>query len=182
MVNEKYNNEEYQQQGIKGEKNFEITAKECGWSIIEATKNQDYLLHIDFIIEGFNKRFTVEVKAMKKISRSDDDYQDEWIWLELRGSNYTPGWIYGGHADLIAFEQSDCFILVDRKKLIKLISEKVDPMKRVDRPFKAHYKAYSRKDIGDLVTLVHRDDILDIMELRFEKPKSIIKKSEFNWK
>ena len=37
--------------------------------------------------------------------------QDEWHWIEVRGVA-DEGWLYNSHADMIAFETKNSWILV----------------------------------------------------------------------
>ena len=68
---------------------------------------------------------SVDVKIMKKTSRSDASAQDKWIWVEFNNVNGNDGWLYG-EADYIAFERQNNFTLVNRKELVKIAEELVD--------------------------------------------------------
>lgn len=168
-------NDEHQIRGIKSEIYFRISANNSGWNVTKSTKLQDYSMHIDFIIDNnMGEKYTVDVKSMKKIARKDDDFQDVWIWIELRGACKSIGWLYGGKSDLIAFEQKDCYILVNCIDLINFISKKVDKKNIVNSPYKAHYKIYSRKNVFDSITLIHRNDLINMMKFRFDKPNTLL--------
>jgi len=168
-MNKKFKNEPWQIQGEKAEKLFVTTCKKNGWDTIKTSYKNDFLNHFDFFIEGYNQKYKVEVKSRKKISRKDDIYQDDWIWLELKGKNFSPGWIYGSKADYVAFEMSDSFILCKIEDLKEIIKKKVDIYKKVKYPKYAKYKVYTRFNCGDLLTLIRSNDIMEIMSFQFLK-------------
>lgn len=168
-MNKKYKNEPWQIQGENAEKMFETTCKKNGWKTKKTLYKNDFFNHFDFYIEGYNQKYKVEVKAKKKISRKDESYQDKWIWLELKGKNFSPGWIYGSKADFIAFEMEDSFILCKLSDLKKIIEKKIDIYNKVNSPKYAKYKVYSRFGCGDLLSLIHSDDVIEIMSLQFLK-------------
>jgi hypothetical protein len=87
---------------------------------------------------------------MKRISRQDADVQDTWHWIELHGVRAKdPGWLYGGKADLLAFERRASFLLVRRTRLMELVEELVDFDHVVETPLDAKYAIYSRARRSD---------------------------------
>lgn len=155
--------------GDEGQKNFQAVAQGRGLITIPATRTQDMLEHWDFIFYRNGVPYKVDVKARKKMSRSDRDPQDKYIWIELHGVGpRNRGWLYGGSADLIAFERAFDFVLVRRLDLIKMVEELVT-RERVETPSEAVYKIYSRPNRSDLITLVETEKLFSLTNLVWKK-------------
>ena len=92
-----------------------------------------------------------------KALRRGEETQDEWHWLEIRGVR-DEGWIYGSHADIIAFETKKSWILVRPTSLIDYVQRFVEHT-FVDKPILAQYKLYQRHNRDDAITLVSTDDL-----------------------
>jgi hypothetical protein len=76
---------------------FKELAEAKGWKVTPANKQQDIHEHWDFFIEKDGEQSRVDVKAMKRIRRSDPYPQDKLVWIELHGvRDYDEGWLYGG--------------------------------------------------------------------------------------
>jgi hypothetical protein len=126
--------------------------------------------HIDYIIERDGKSRKVDVKSLKRIKRGDKQTQDEFLWIELHSvRENNKGWLYDGKADLIAFELSKCFRLVERLELIKLVKKLVDFEVKVTASKDALYKVYSRKSRPDLLTMIKSVDLLEIKYVDWKK-------------
>jgi len=133
------------QMGSDAERKFDKIAKMARIPVKQASMTEERK-HIDRIIEYKGKKIPVEIKSMKKISRQDVIPQDKYIWIELHGIHpQDRGWLYGGHAELIAFEISKGFIFVKRTDLINLVNRIVDFKARATSPQDAINKVYERR-------------------------------------
>jgi hypothetical protein len=115
--------------------------------------------HIDFILttsKGENLRY--EVKARKRVSRSDDQVNDDTVYLEFLNVRGDAGWLYG-KSNFIAFEREKDFVIVDRLKLVKMAETKCDLALKVSSPSQCLYKAYTRWGRHDLISRVMMLDI-----------------------
>jgi len=155
--------------GLKAEQKFKILAKKRGYEIVESKENQDINEHWDFELVKDNIRLKVDVKSMKKITRSDKKVQDKYAWIELHGvRKHDKGWLYGGKADLIAFETKKSFVLVKRTELIRSlegrISNKVvsSPKEALYKDENGKYKRYKRKNRYDELILLELDELRNI--------------------
>lgn len=157
-------------QGLQAEHLFAQIARAKGWEIYEPSSYQDINEHWDMEIRKGEESYKVDVKAMKRLNRSNSAPQDEWHWIELHGVRKNDeGWLYGGKADLIAFETKSSFIIVKREDLIKFIEDKVDFSTKVSSSYDAKYKIYQRKNRYDKLTLVKTDDLRKIKWNEWEK-------------
>lgn len=104
---------------------------------------------------------TIDVKARKKIRRSDAEPSQTMTWVELNTAKGQKGWLYG-KADLIAFELVHYWALCSRTELVELIDRKGIPVITAE-PTLYHY--YRRKDKLDLLVLVSIEDICSISKL-----------------
>lgn len=142
-------------------------AENRNYKIKKATKQEDCKDHFDYRFSKDGKELKIEVKAMKRVSRSQDSGQDEWIWVEFKNVQGNLGWLYG-KADYVAFELKDSFIFVDRNDLAKLSERICDLSDFVKSPFDAQRKAYRRKNRPDeLVSMIHIDDILKAENVKY---------------
>jgi hypothetical protein len=124
-----------------------------GWQQVEtATEHQDIFKHWDVKINGIR----YDVKAAKKINRSDSAPQYDYTWVELRNVKGLGGWLVG-EAEKIAFELQDEFLLVDRIALFELITTNLQAIVG-----KGPYERYQREDRSDLLTLVPVNDLRKI--------------------
>ena len=154
-------------EGNKAADLFVDAAVKKGYAVVRSSKWQDINEHWDYMIQKKYpsqkgvRAYKVEVKAMKRIEYQDREPQAELIWIELHGvRERDQGWL-NGKADLIAFEQSDHFIVVRRKKLKGLV-EYLASTKKVSRTSEALYCLYSRKGRNDQLTMIRNRDILKI--------------------
>jgi hypothetical protein len=131
---------------VLAEAYFEHLAQDRGWTISHATAAEDRT-GWDFLIARGDQQLKVDVKSMKRISRSDSFGQDRYIWIELSKGENSPGWIYKSAADVFAFETSEDFILVRKQDLVELVERVVDKsLVTVDRG-EAVNKVYQRKKL-----------------------------------
>lgn len=129
---------------------------------MEASKRDNMIRKIDrYVIDENGILKSVDVKIMKRTSRSDASAQDKWIWVEFNNVNGNDGWLYG-EADYIAFERKNNFTLVNRKELVKIAEELVDLEARVSSSKLARYKAYRRYGRSDLIAMMELDKIISM--------------------
>ena len=132
------------------EKKFEKAVKL--FSKVEySTKEEDIYEHWDVKMS-----IKVDVKAMKKINRSDESPNENVHYVELKNVHGKNGWLYGD-ADYFAFETEDYFIMVSKLKLQEFIANKCKTKELCKSP--ELYKLYSREGRMDLITLVKTIDL-----------------------
>lgn len=141
--------------GNVAEELFKKTAIENRFIYFPSTAYTDMKEHVDCVIYKCNEReYGVEIKGLKRISRSGEP-QDKQIWIELHGVNQgNDGWLFGGHADIIAFQTKTGFYLVKRTELIKLVNGLVNFNIIVDYPEQAQFCIYQRSGRLDKLTLI----------------------------
>ena len=100
-------------------------------------------------------KFKIDVKALKKINRKDDNKNENIHWIEIKGITGELGWLYG-QADFFAFETIDYWIVVEKNRLQNFIKDKTIK-EFVEVP--TLYKLYNRKDRQDVLTLVKTIDL-----------------------
>jgi hypothetical protein len=144
--------------GIKAEDRFVQMAEDRGLIATATSRKDNIFAHADFlVVEGPQDRgFMVDVKARKRITRGDQQAQDEEIWLELKNVRGNEGWVYS--EGFCAFEISGGFLLVPKFKLASLIQEKVSTQ-QVHTAKEALYNLYTRRGRQDLLTRVKFSDI-----------------------
>lgn len=152
--------------GNNAERYFVELAKERGIVVKEATKKQNIYEHWDYLLIKDNQEFKVDIKSMKRISRDDKSFQDEWFWIEFK-SVIGQGWIYG-KADFLVFERETEFWFISRKKLLKRALELVKK-EYVSSSSKAHYKLYTRSGRKDLISLMEYSKIKDLVVRKWKK-------------
>lgn len=166
----RYNKKDSLELGRRAEDAFARLAVKHGFKTRPATKEEDIDGHFDFVIERNGKSHKVDVKSLKRIKREDKELQAEFLWIELHSVRKdNKGWLYAGHADLIAFELTQSFRLVARLDLIALAEKLVDVEAKVSLPKDALYKVYSRKSRPDLLTMIKSEDLLGIKHVDWKK-------------
>lgn len=121
--------------------------KSLGRNVVESTKEENIFKHIDYYVDGI----TYDVKADK----------NSLIWVEMKNVNGKKGWLCS-EVQKIAFEIGNCFHIVDRAKLEKLVRQEITDMNIYDKP--DYKKMYSRKNTKDLITYFKYDDIKNLVE------------------
>lgn len=124
--------------------------------VVYSNAHQDMKEHWDVQVDGVK----FDVKAMKRISRSDSSPTNLYNFLELKNVRGNPGWLYG-KADAVAFETENKWILVKLKDLQELAATKVQKI-YVKKSKDSLYKLYRRFERLDLVTMVHSMDLVEI--------------------
>jgi hypothetical protein len=147
-----------------------------------ASAAQDIHEHWDYEIAKEGAVLKIDVKARKRISRSDLGAQDEWLWLEINSVRKEDrGWLYGSKSDLIAFERETDFLIVKTEDLRILVPQKLqlsgnanpknskEKYAWADSAPNAQYKLYQRKGRHDVLTLFRFSDLASIVWARWEK-------------
>lgn len=119
------------------------------------SKEQDMFEHWDIEVQGIK----FDVKALKKINRRDSDTTNLFNFLEIKNVRGNAGWVYG-EADAFAFETQNKWILVYKKDIQSLISEKVQK-EWVQKSSECLYKLYRRAGRKDCITMVHNMDLVE---------------------
>jgi hypothetical protein len=101
---------ECDERGRGAEQQFEALCRRRGWRWRKATASEDAQEHWDYLVQRSPREppERVEVKAEKKLKRSDREPNRTFTWLEWEGvprADGTPnaGWLKG-RADWIAFQ------------------------------------------------------------------------------
>lgn len=111
-----FDNRDSLELGENAQNKFKKMAETKGWTVTDASSQEDIDEHWDFLIKKDDKNTKVDVKAMKRINRNDANLQDEFTWIEIHGVRPNDeGWLYGGKADHLAFETKTGFIIVIRR-------------------------------------------------------------------
>lgn len=152
-------------QGTKIEHQFAKLMISNGFLIKKSTENQDMKDHYDLILTKDNIEYLVDVKAMKRLRRSDTFPNENIHYVELKNVLGQLGWLYG-KATHIAFELNDYFVMVDISDLQALIARKVKKV-LVSQP--TLYELYQREGRNDVITLVKTIDLMAIAYKVFHK-------------
>lgn len=150
--------------GDKAEKNFENIARFYKCEYEKSDKATDMKKHIDCFItkEGTKERIGVDVKAIKKTSRTGN-FDDSIQWIEFHNTFGGKGWLYSD-AHIIAFQFEGGFYLVNRISLVdycETLLEDAPIFHKKGRfdpiPF---YHSYTRARSKDLIMKVKMKDVL----------------------
>ena len=146
------------QTGLGAEQLFDQIAASKHLEVKNAKRRDNIQKHIDKYVTDDVGTWSVDIKARKKTRRSDNNAQDDWIWIEFQNVRGNTGWLYG-EADCIAFETQDNFVIVKKDSLIKYVEGAVDMGKSVKYSGEAKYKTYRRAGRNDLLTMVELSEI-----------------------
>jgi hypothetical protein len=175
MESNEFMDERSVEMGESAEKKFDRAVKAQGKSVRKASRYEERVQHIDRWIG--DKRWwpklnqtmkdkpeiSVEIKAMKRISRASPEPQSEWLWVEFRNVSGGLGWLYGD-ATLLATEVETGFYLLYLKSLRSWAEFKVDREAKVANPNHAQYTSYSRKNRKDEMSLINLQEFIDWYE------------------
>lgn len=144
-------------QGEKSENGYKNILISRGFIVRDATLAEQ-LKHIDLFVNYNGVEVGFEIKARKKINRSDSSFQDSLVWIEIKNVNGDDGWLFG-QANYIVFEREKDFIVIDREKLVSFVMSTCDFTKTVCSAKEALYCNYQRKGRRDSITLIKNIDI-----------------------
>lgn len=131
---------------------------------LKPTEEEDMRDHWDI---GFSLK--IDVKAMKKINRSDSKPNENIHWVELKNVHGKDGWLYG-EANYFAFELEDYFLIVPKIDLQKMVAEKCKAKEYATKK-PEFYKFYTRNGRKDLIIMVKTIDLCSISMAMIEKGK-----------
>jgi hypothetical protein len=147
--------------GNSAERKFIGASIKRDYKAWKANTYENAVLGIDVWIKKNQIKKSVDVKARKKSSAKDSDFNDDWTWVEYRNADGHPGWLLK-KADYLAFEKEKYFIVVDRISLFNLCEKLIDKNKeKALRASEAKYIFYTRRD-KELCTQIKTSDILSI--------------------
>lgn len=137
--------------------------------VFRAATLDEQFEHIDFIVDNADgSKAKYEVKAQKKINRSDANFSNNTVWVEFKNVAGKLGWLYG-QADFIVFERENDFMLVYRKTLAAFCEKHCDINNLVSTPSEALYKAYQRAGRKDLISIIPAKEVENISLAYFKK-------------
>lgn len=169
-------------QGRVAFESFCYAASKTGCKLFKTTKEED-CKHVDCKLETWdNRTIFVDVKSRKK-AKKDGYPQDDWLIMEIRGSSGEDGsgWLRSGDSTHIAFELSDRFVVMNKKKLEKRVDELIYHDSFVDNLDDCEYRIYGRRSHmkslpeslenwkGDEITKVELSKLLNLVEYEFYK-------------
>ncbi len=171
-----YNRHKYKdsiKMGQAAELDFIKVAKTKGFTVVHSSIKEDMIGHWDFEISktvGTNiKKRKIDVKAMKKVNRSDTQPTDKYYLIELNNVGGGLGWLYGA-ADGFAFQTNTSFLIVPKKELQSKVESLIDINGKSTPTHgnKIPYTIYDRIKYGnkDRFVYISKDDILDIENIR----------------
>lgn len=130
-------------------------------------EDEDIKEHWDIEIDGYK----YDVKGLKKVTRNDYFYSEDFHFIELKNVNGDNGWLFGD-ADYFAFETNYYWVIVNDVRLKKLVKDKCKNkvVKNVDESL---YCLYKRKGRDDLMTMFKTIDLMVISETILSKKKSL---------
>ena len=146
------------QTGLGAAQIFDKIAELKCFEVRNAKRRENMQKHIDKYVTDDAGTWSVDIKARKKTRRSNDNAQDDWIWIEFQNVRGNTGWLYG-EADYIAFETQDNFVIVKKDSLIEYVEGAVDMGKSVKYSGEAKYKTYRRAGRNDLLTMAELSEI-----------------------
>ena len=124
-----------------------------GFSVLKSDKSSDMYEHWDFKVNNS----LVDVKGLKKVSRSDRNFSHDKTWVEFQNVRGSDGWLKCC-SDFIAFEQVDHFLVVSREDLLNYCLDSVR-QETVHISSEAFYKMYSRKGRRDVISLISLNEM-----------------------
>lgn len=152
----KWKNTQSWNRGQRVEKEFIRLLKIRDPNYRKANREEQFR-HIDY----FSSFGTIDVKAKKRINRSDEEEQDQLVWVEFANVQGREGWLKSA-VDIIAFERDKDFVLIKRNYLLGMCQVKCDLNKKVENSKDALYKGYQRKGRKDLISIVKMSDITEM--------------------
>lgn len=159
--------EQLYREGVKDE---EFVAKmieeSLGGSCEKASRYEDGYKHIDIWWNSpKGDRLGIDVKGLKRNTRSDKEYDDSIHWIEFINKSGNKGWLYGD-ADYIAFRTNTKILFLKREKLQNVMEERIDGKETVYQCPKEYYVPYQRRAWKgyDKIIKVPTKDLEEIMQ------------------
>lgn len=166
-------------EGSISEDQFSKILQKKGWSVIPSDRELQYK-HVDFILTKENVQLTVDVKSKKRLSKTDQNLNQEWLWVEFAGHSGLPGWLYGLSTH-IAFHINEGFLLVNRQNLAEFCEKRVDleapTWEWASEPQDAKYKLYRRWTANEGKS-VEKSALININDLKAELKTHLIKEND----
>ena len=159
----KWKNSSSWNRGQRIEKEFAPLLRQRDPNFRKADREEQFR-HIDY----FSNFGTIDVKAKKKISRSDSEEQDQLLWVEFLNVQGREGWLRG-QTDVIAFERDNDFVLIKRNYLLGMCQVKCDLSKKVKNSRDALYKGYQREGRKDLISIIKMSAVLELPHQKWKK-------------
>tara|TARA_R110001606_G_C15340113_1_gene646481 strand:- start:963 stop:1442 length:480 start_codon:yes stop_codon:yes gene_type:complete len=151
--------------GQRAEDLFAACLAKRGISCRPSNRDEQIYGHIDFHTD----KGTVDVKAMKRVNRSDSSQQNQYTWVEFKNVRGNVGWLCS-KVDFIAFEYPDYFLVVKRSSLeqkAKLICD-LDNLTNKGG-MEALYRGYQRAGRKDLIAMIKMSDIESLPHKKLPK-------------
>jgi hypothetical protein len=155
--------------GVKAEIRF---AREHLKKIVWSTTYQDIHEHWDVMGELKGKTYKFDVKALRKINRSDENFNDDITWIEGTNVIGNRGWLRGD-ADYIVFEREQGWMVINRVNLRNWVIQKLKENKLKEG--KDLDQIYQRSGRKDKLTMIRYADIPKEFDL-FNKGKKMNQK------
>jgi hypothetical protein len=121
-------------------------------SVSFANMEEDISEHWDVKID-----LKVDVKAMRKVNRTDDHPNENIHYVEFKNVHGDRGWLYG-KADYFAFETQSYYIMVPKIRLQEFVAKKC-----------ASKEFSIRQGRKDLITMVKTIDLMYLSDKVIEK-------------
>ncbi len=154
--------------GNEAESQFKELLIADGYTLQEPTLSQN-MNNIDVIASKNGQTINIDIKAAKKISRKNDEVQNDLVWIECLSSEKKIGWCFNEILDYVAFDQIDSFAFVKRKDLAEFVSKNCDLKRIAFRPEDAVYKKYQRQGKTDCLTLIKGGDVRRLAKKIYQK-------------
>ena len=159
--------EECLNMGTNAQNDFIELCKKQEWKVTRTKADERSATYIQMYVQreggfkldsGQKEVVSVKVRSMTKLKRANKLPQDRWVCIELHGAEKDEaGWLVGGRWDLLAVQYRRGFIMVERYKLIELISRCVDRKSASKHPEDSKYILYGRKHRCDVITHIRRE-------------------------
>jgi hypothetical protein len=120
--------------------------------------------------QGIDAWVPVDVKAARRLSRTDKSPDENIHWIEIKNVGGNPGWLYKNSFWLV-FETQNYWIHVRSERLQEFIHEMVDFKQPITKT-KEFYSLYSRDGRQDLLTIISLADLCFCADLILPKKTS----------
>ncbi len=140
--------------GSNGERRFYDSCKNAKLNIFKSSVDQN-MAHVDFIVNNM----TFDVKGLK------DSHKQGKIILELKNVQGAQGWCNAkGTPEWLAFDFGAFFVCVKNTDLYTCVKKLCNLKETTSKAKDCLYKAYSRTDRKDLLTMITLQDALNNCE------------------